>query len=88
MWPNGLLVVQIGQHGRALRSRHEQVLKLSERMRPNGGPLILDEIPGRELLLMQVHIEVIQPEVGHHGFELAIAVDIPQKAFGQQFTGN
>ena len=78
-----LPVVEIEEHRRALGRRAEQIAELPEDVWPDRVPFVL-----REVLLCRAlareHVEVVEPEVGHHLFELALAVGGPQDLlFGQ-----
>ena len=68
------IVVEVEEHRRALRDRDEHVLEAAEDVRPNRVSLILGDAPARQAIAA-VHIEVVEPEVGHHRFELSAAQD-------------
>src|SRR6266700_4544101 len=70
---NAQPVIKIKEHGRALRSGHQQIFKLSERVRTNHVALIArDQVTIRAFAYE--HVEVVEPEIGHHFLELALAV--------------
>src|SRR5438876_3707887 len=78
-------IVQIEQHRRTLRSRDQQVLKFSQRMRANHVPLIA----GQQVAvgaLADEYVEVVEPKVGHHFLQLTLAVDGPQQLGLHQFV--
>ena len=71
---NALPVVEIEQHGRALRRSFQQIAELAEHVRTNRIALIR----GRQnpiRALVHVHVEVVEPEIGHLLFELPVAVN-------------
>ena len=72
--PHAHKIVQIEQHRRTLRRRHQQILELAERMRTNHIALIAGHQHSVESLFHE-HIEVVEPEVGHHLIQLPLAVD-------------
>ncbi len=86
MRTDALGLVEIEEHGGALRGCDEKVFKFAHRMRTDDLVLVVRQIPGREFALAQIHVEVVQPEVGHHRFELALAVDVAQHARDEQFA--
>src|SRR2546427_11531725 len=78
-------IVQIEQHRRTLRSRDQQVLKFSQRMRANHVPLIA----GQQVAvgaLADEYVEAVEPKVGHHFLQLTLAVDGPQQLGLHQFV--
>src|SRR5271170_1351269 len=76
--PHAQPVVQVKQQCRALRRSHQQVFELAERVRANYIALVAREHQAVESLV-QEYIEVIEPEICHYLFKLALAVDGPQK---------
>ena len=75
--PNAEPVVEVEEHRRTLGHRPQQVAELSQRISTDYIALIAgDEV--LVLVFVQKHIEVVEPEVGHHLFKLMLAVDGPQ----------
>ena len=72
-----LPVVEIEEHRGALGRRAEQIAELAEDVRPDRVALVLGEVLLRRSLTGE-HVEVIEPEIGHHFFELAFTVGRPQ----------
>ena len=68
---DALGVVEIEQHGRAVRHGFKQVFKFAQRVRANHVALVADEVVRHLLVLAQVDVEVIEPEVGHHFLQAA-----------------
>ncbi len=80
---DGLPVVQIEEHGGALGCSFEQVLELAEHVGTDHVAFVFgDEVAVRALI--EIDIEVVEPEIGEHFIELAIAVDGTQQlTFGE-----
>ncbi len=79
-------VVEIKQHRGTLRRRYQQVFELAERMRTDRVLLVArEQQPLRSFA--DEDIEVIEPEVGHDFFQLAVAVDRAQKLCLGEFLG-
>ncbi len=79
-------VVEIEEHGRTLRCRHQQVLKLTHGVRTDHVALVAGEQVAVGSFPNE-HIEVIEPEIGHHFFQLAVAVNGTQQFALHQFAG-
>src|SRR6185503_15707014 len=71
---NALPVIEIEQHGRAFRRGFQQIAELAEYVRTNRIALIRSSQDPVGALI-HVYVEVVEPEVGHLLFELAIAVN-------------
>ncbi len=78
--PDAQPVIEIEHHCRALRGRHQQVLEFSQHVRADGVALIAGEQISVGALVDE-HVEVVEPEVGHHFVELPFAID------GSQYLG-
>ena len=78
-----LPVIEIEQHGRALRRGEEQVFEMTEHMRADHVALVGgDHVAVRAFI--EKDVEVVVPEIGQHFFELAVAVDgAEQFGFGE-----
>ena len=81
-------VVEIDEHGGAVRNGFEQVFKFAECAGADGVALVADEVVGHLLVLAQVDVEVIEPEVGHHFLKLGVGVDVAGEALGDEFFGD
>src|SRR2546425_8592816 len=71
-------IIQVEEHRRALRSRDQQILEFSQRMRANHITLVA----GQQVAVSAFSdkdVEVVEPEVGHHLLQLRLAVDGPQQ---------
>src|SRR5205823_14100403 len=79
-------VVEIEQHRWTLRDCFEQVAEFSKRVRSNDVALVLDEVVRFGRSLRRVYVEVIEPEIGHHFFELAITRYRTSNALRLQLT--
>ena len=76
--PDAQPVVEIEQHRRALRGRHQQVFELPQHMRADRVALVA----GHQVTvgsLVDEHVEVVEPEVRHHFVELPFAIDRAQQ---------
>ncbi len=82
------VVIEIEQHRRAFRRGHQQVFELTHRMRGNHVLFVIRQVPGSKLSLLQIDVEVVQPEVRHYRLQLALAVDIGEQPGLQQFAGH
>ena len=67
-------VVQVKQHRRALRRAFQQSLEFTQRVRPDHVPFIGSQQPA-VVALSRKHVEVVEPKVVHHLFELPLAVN-------------
>src|SRR5580692_12178785 len=66
-------VIKIKQHGWTLCGRDQQVFKLAESMRAND----IAFVACKQVVLGALadeYVEVVEPEIGHHFLQLAIAV--------------
>ena len=80
MRANALPVIEIKHHGRGLGGSHQQILEFAQRMRTNDVALVFgSEVTIR--LLVDEDVEVVEPKIGHHLIELALAVG------GTQYLG-
>ena len=71
-------VVEIEQHRRALRGGAEHVAEVAEHVWPNRVALVLGDVVARRAFAGE-HVEVVEPEIDQHFFELALAVDRAQQ---------
>ncbi len=71
-------IVQVEQHGRTLRRGEQQIFEFSQRAWANHFLLVVGEEEALGTFAGE-DVEVIEPEIGHHFFELAIAVDRAQQ---------
>ena len=71
-------VVEIEQHRRALRRGAEHVAEVAEHVRPNRVALVLGDVVARRAFAGE-DVEVVEPEIDQHFFELALAVDRAQQ---------
>ena len=80
---HGLPVVQVEQHRRTLGGGFQQVFELAEDVRADHVALVFgDQVAVGALI--EVDVEVVEPEIGQHFVELAVAVDGAQQlAFGE-----
>ncbi len=69
-------VVQVHQHRRALRRRHQQVGEPAQRVAPHD-LLVVEGLELRQPLGPAPDVEVVGPEVAHHLEQLAFGVDRP-----------
>ena len=69
-----------------MRHRFQQVLKLAQRVRPDRVALVAHQVVGHLLVLAQIHVEVIQPEVRHHFLQLRIRIDVARQPLGKKFS--
>jgi hypothetical protein len=81
-----LKIVQIEEHRRAVRRGAEHVAEVSEHVRPNRIALVLGQVL-TDLALADEYIEVIEPEVHQHFFQLALGHRRAQKLGLHQFVG-
>ncbi len=63
----------------------EQILKLAERVRTDYIAFVARQHQAVESLVPK-HVEVVEPEVGHHLFKLALAIDGAEKFCLRQFV--
>src|SRR5258707_11901812 len=83
--PHALPVVQVEQHGRALRRAYQQVFEFSQHVRTDHITLVSrDHVPVRAFA--DKNVEVVVPEVGHDLFKLAVAIDGAQQLGLGQFA--
>ena len=80
-------VVEIEQHRGTLRGRDQQILELAHGMRANCVLLVVSEQHAIRALVDE-HIEVVKPEIGHHFVELALAVNRAQQLGLNEFVGD
>ena len=67
-------VVEIEEHRRALRGRLQQLAEAAEHMRANRVALVLADVDLGAPLACE-DVEVVEPEIDEHLFELPVAVD-------------
>jgi hypothetical protein len=77
-------VVEINEHGWAVRYGFKQVFKFAEGTWANGVALIADEVVRHLLVFAEVDVEVIEPEVGHDFLKLGAGVDVAGEALGHE----
>ena len=65
-----------------MRHGYQQVFKVAERARTNHIAFKADQVVRLFVILMQVNVEVVQPEGGHDLLQLVRAVNIPQQSLG------
>src|SRR4030095_10726033 len=70
---DALPVVEIKEHGRALRRRAEQIAELAEHVRTDRVALVLGEVLLRRPLARE-DIEVVETEIGEHFLEPRLTV--------------
>ena len=80
-------VVEIEQHRRTLRGRDQQVFEFAESARADHVLLVVGEQHAVGAFVDE-DVEVVEPEIGHHLFELAFAVDGAQQLGLHQFVGD
>src|SRR5258708_742208 len=85
VWSHAQPVIQVKQHGWTLSGGDEQIFELAKNARTNDVLLVAGEQQTIEALA-HIYIEVVEPEIGHHLFELALAVDGPQQLGLDQFV--
>ena len=73
-----LPVVQVEEHRRALGRGLQQLSKLTQHVRPDRLAFVLRHVVARQALPGE-HIEMVEPEVDHHFFELPVAVGRAQQ---------
>ena len=73
-------VVQIEKHRRTFCDCLQQVTEFSERAGANHVAIVLSEIIRLWWTLLRVDVEVIEPEVSHHLFELPVARNCTRNA--------
>ncbi len=78
---NGFPVVEIVQHRRMPRRRQQQILEMTEHVRPDGVALIASDQHMLQILnlrkvkvLTLIHIEVVEPEIDQHFFQLPVGI--------------
>ena len=80
-------VVQVEEHGRALGGGFQQLAELAQGARADDVALVAgDQVAVRALV--EEDVEVVEPEVGHHFFQLALAVDVAQQPRLHQLRGH
>src|SRR3954447_7018125 len=73
VWADAVPVVEIPEHRRTFGGSNQEILKLAHGMRTNNVALIGGgEIAVRSFV--DKYVEVVKPEIGHHFFELALAI--------------
>ena len=76
--PHAEPVIEIEEHGRALRRGHQQIFKFSQCVGTNDVTLVAgDQEPVGAFA--DKDVEVVEPEIGHHLFELPLAVGSAQQ---------
>jgi hypothetical protein len=83
-WRRALPVVEIKEHRRTLGRRLQQVAESSEHVRADRVALVFSQVLAR-LAFPRENVEVIEPEVHHHFFELAFAVGRAENLLLHQF---
>jgi len=71
-----------------VRRGFEQVLELAQSQWANHVALIADQIVGCFLVLVEIDVEVIEPEVGHHFLKLGAGVDVAGEALKSQLLND
>ena len=72
--PDADPVVQVIQHRRALRGSHQEIMELAQRVRTDCIALVAGHQVGIDVFI-EKDVEVVVPEIGHHLFKLARAVN-------------
>ena len=83
-WRRRKVVIQIEEHGGALRRRQEKVFELAEYARPDHVHFEVRREPAVRSLV-PVHVEVVEPEVGHDFLKLPLAIHAPNHSVRNQF---
>ena len=80
---HGFPVIEVEQHGRALGGGLQEVFELAEDVRADDVALVFgDQVAVGALV--EVDVEVVEPEIGEDFVELAVAIDGAQEfAFGE-----
>src|SRR5438132_8023478 len=78
------MVIEVEEHCRTLRRRHQEVLEFAEDVPTNGMHFVVGRQPSIGVLSPE-NIEVIEPEIGHHFLKLAWAVDRANHLLGLEF---
>ena len=73
-----LPVIEVEEHGRALRGGFEHVAEVTEHIRPDGFAFVLAQVIARRALAGE-HVEVVEPEVDQHFLQLPLAVEGAQQ---------
>ena len=78
-------VIEIKKHGGTLRGRDQQVFEFAESMGADDVAFISRDqvLVG---VLIEVHVEMIEPEIGHHLLQLPFAIESAQKLSLLQFV--
>ncbi len=71
-----------------MRHSLKQVFKFSHCVGANGVALVTDQVVGHLLVFAQVHVEVVEPEIGHHLLKLGAGVNVAGEPLGNEFFGN
>ena len=74
VWSDTHPIVQVVQHGRTFRRGHKQIFELAEGMRTDDIAFVAGQHQAVESFVHE-NIEVVDPEVGHHFVQLALAID-------------
>ena len=69
-----------------MRRGFEQVFKLAQRAGANYIAFITDEIVGSFFVLVQIDVEVVEPEVGHDFLKLGAGIDVASEPLGSQLV--
>ena len=84
---DALEIIKIKEHRRTFGGRKQKIFELSEGTRAEDVALVGgDEVTVGALV--DKHIEVVEPEIGHHLFELAVAVGGAQDLGLHQLIGD
>ena len=84
--PHAFGVIEVEHHGRTVRHGFKQILKLAQRPRPDYVALEAHQVIRHLLVLAQVHVEVIEPEIGHHFLELRVGVDVARQPLSKKLV--
>ena len=79
-----LCIVKVHKHRRTVRNRFKQVFEPAQRAGANRVALIAHQVIRHLLVLAQIHVEVIQPEIRHHFLELCRRVNVAREPRGDQ----
>ena len=71
---HGLPVVQVEKHGRMTRSGQQKVLEFAQHVRPDGIALIARQHGAHAVLALE-DVEVVEPEIGQHLFQLPVRIE-------------
>jgi hypothetical protein len=78
-------VIEVDQHRRALGGGLEEAAEAAEGLRADGVALVGEEI-GADLGVGRRDVEVVEPEIGHHLFELVLGLDGAHQLLGHQLA--